>query len=156
CCGSALQHQHPAHRLRTPLAEADIVLPRAALVGVTLEAHLDVRIRRKVLTVRGEHLVVLRRHVAAIEIEIDDPLLQETLAAVEIVLEDTDSAPFAERARRRARRAAARGAARARLEIGQRVRAIPAPGDGDRPKKTCQHDAGSHHYFDSDMSNYDL
>src|SRR5690606_31422654 len=139
-----------AHGLRTPLSEADIVLPRAPLVGMTLEAHLDVGILREILTMRGQHLVVLRRHVRAIEIEVDDQLAQETLPISEIILEDADSAPLAERARRRARPAAG-PAGGTRFEVGQRVCAITAPRYGDRSENTCQHDAGSHHLVHSDI-----
>ena len=38
--GHALRQQRAPHRLRTPLAETDVVLARAALVGVALEAHV--------------------------------------------------------------------------------------------------------------------
>ena len=48
----ALQHQHAAHRLRAALAEADVVLAAAALVGVAFEPKLRVRVLREVLAVR--------------------------------------------------------------------------------------------------------
>src|SRR6516164_6727820 len=69
--GRPLQEQRPAHRLRAPLAEADVVLARAALVRMAFEAHVDVRIGAQVFRVRRHDVGALTANIAVVEIEID-------------------------------------------------------------------------------------
>src|SRR5690606_19300467 len=42
--GDAVEHQHATHGLCAAVAETDVVLARAALVGVPLERHTRVRV----------------------------------------------------------------------------------------------------------------
>src|ERR1700677_4641806 len=71
----ALQQQRPAHRLRAPFAEADVVLARAALVGIALEFQLGVLMRHQISGIRRDDARKLRPDVGLVEIEIDDPAL---------------------------------------------------------------------------------
>ena len=72
-----MQHQHAAHGLRASLAEADVVLAAAALVGVAFEPKLRVRVLREELAVRLQQRVELGQDVGRVVIEVDDELLHQ-------------------------------------------------------------------------------
>jgi hypothetical protein len=71
--GDALQHQRAPHRLRAPLAEADVVFARAALVGVALELELDVaRMRWSDCAHCAVTIGKLGLDVGFVEVEVND------------------------------------------------------------------------------------
>src|SRR5690606_27411672 len=142
--GSALQHQDATNRLRSPLPETDIVLARAALVGVPFEPDSGIRIRREIARVRREHVVVLRGNVAAVELEVDDQLVEQIRRCADAGLENVETAAVAERARGGAARILpGRGT---RLENGKRVAAVTT---GQRQcEDASEQRAGSKHVPD--------
>src|SRR5690606_15356818 len=130
------------NRLRSTLPEADIVLPRAALVGVALEPHLCIRVRREITGVRGEDIVVLGRDIAAVVLEVDDELVEQVALRVPLVL-DAEAAAVPERIRRRPVRALTGGGAR--FEIGERAAAVTTA-QHDGTEDASQQGAGSNHF----------
>src|ERR1043166_2451768 len=72
----ALELQGLLHRARAALAERDVVLARAALVGVAFEAHPGTRVLAQVLRPVGDHRLRFSLELARIEIEIDDVLVE--------------------------------------------------------------------------------
>src|SRR5512134_160629 len=75
---SALQHQHTAHGLRAALAETDVVLAAAALVGMPFEPKLHVRVLRELLAVSLKLRVELGQDVGRVVVEVHDELTKQT------------------------------------------------------------------------------
>src|ERR1700689_807966 len=74
--GHTLQRQRPTHRLRASLAEANVVFARAALIGIALQPHPDGRVCGQVARVSGDQAVLIGLDLAAVEVEINRPILQ--------------------------------------------------------------------------------
>src|SRR5579863_6761667 len=74
--GDTLQQQRTSQRLRAPLAEADVVFPRAALVGIAFNTYADAGIGGQIVSMRGDQRGVIRADFAAVEVEIDGPILE--------------------------------------------------------------------------------
>src|SRR5262245_16187472 len=74
----ALQQQCATHGLRTALAEADVVLARAALVRVPFEAHLRARYRGEMLRVSRDDVRALAANLAAIEVEVNGAFREQS------------------------------------------------------------------------------
>src|SRR6187549_647371 len=74
----ALQLQHAAHCLRATLAEADVVLAAAALVGMAFEPDLHVRVRSEVAAVGLQHGIELGLDVGLVVVEVNYEFAQTT------------------------------------------------------------------------------
>src|SRR5690606_6297896 len=79
----ALEQQGLAHRLGTLLAQADVVLTAAPLVGVAFQADAGARIAGEVAAVGRHHRVVVGLHVEAVVVEVDHPVLLGSTRAAE-------------------------------------------------------------------------
>ncbi|HSS01221.1 MAG TPA: polyprenyl synthetase family protein [Kofleriaceae bacterium] len=75
--GDTLQHQRPTHGLRAAFTETDVVLARAALVGVAFETDLLRRGAGEVARMRGDHGLRIGTDLRAVEIEIHDALREQ-------------------------------------------------------------------------------
>src|SRR5262249_44761409 len=75
----AEQLHHALHAVGTALAEADVVLAAAALVGVALDQHLGARVVTQVFGVRFEHRPEFLFHLELVEIEIDRALGEDVV-----------------------------------------------------------------------------
>src|SRR5688572_6122271 len=70
--GRALQHQRAPHRLRTAFGQRNVVLARAAFIGVALEPDLGAAGTGEMPGVRRDQRREFRLDIAAVEVEIDD------------------------------------------------------------------------------------
>src|SRR6185295_10478524 len=75
------QHEGAPHRLRTPLAEANVVFARATLVRMPFEPYPERRIARKTSRMSSNDVAVLGTYLRVVEIEIDDAHSQTSLLA---------------------------------------------------------------------------
>src|SRR6185295_11553624 len=111
----AEQDQHFLHAVGAALAEADVVLAAAALVGVALDHHARARVLAQVLGVRLDQAAVLVLHVELVQVVEDRALRQRAVRVLErgerarLRLADVDRGDLRRlhRLRRRARLAAA-------------------------------------------------